>query len=85
MNVSESLACSSVNSAVISFVVEPIGRRLSAWRAQTTVFELTSITIALGAPTVLGQSGTRAAACAVAGVMARARTPASSARLTRSL
>jgi hypothetical protein len=49
-----------VRSAVISFVVEPIGRSLSAWRAQATIPVETSMTIALGALTESGQSGTYA-------------------------
>ena len=51
-----------MSSAVISFVVEPIERSLSAARWQTTVPVETSITIALGALTEPGQDGTFACA-----------------------
>ena len=84
MNVWLSLASSSVSSAVISFVVEPIERSLSAWRAQATVPVETSMTIALGALTESGQSGAFAA-CAGAAVSASAASKAAlvpAARLT---
>ena len=80
---SDSFARSSVSSAVISFVVEPIGRRLSAWRWQATMPVETSITIACGALTELGQ----AVAWALAGIPASspaAAMTASRARFTRS-
>ena len=57
---SESLARSSVSSAVISFVVEAIERRSSGLVAHATSPVETSITIALGAET--GQRGGRSAA-----------------------
>jgi hypothetical protein len=74
-----SFASSSVSSAVISFVVEPIERSLSAWRAHATVPVETSITIALGALTESGQSGAFAACAGVARRQERrraARAPA---------
>ena len=70
-----SFASSSVSSAVISFVVEPIERSLSAWRAHATMPVETSMTIALGALTESGQSG---AFAACAGVAAAASASAAS-------
>ena len=67
---SESLARSSVSSAVISFVVEAIERRSSALVAQATAPVETSITIALGASTL--QRGGRSAAPAADGASAAA-------------
>jgi hypothetical protein len=61
-NVAPSLARSSVSSAVISFVVEAIGRRDSGARAQAIEPVETSMTIALGAVTSAGHAGGASAA-----------------------
>src|SRR4051794_4060784 len=60
----ESFACSSVSSAVISFVVDAIERRSSGCLAQATCWVEISTTIALGAVTVSGQAGSAAARAA---------------------
>src|SRR3954468_4319084 len=74
-NVSDSFARSSVSSAVISFVVEAIGRRASGARAQAIWPVETSITIALGAVTSGGQAG--GAAARAVGTAAATRSTAS--------
>ena len=79
-----SLAFSSVTSAVISFVVEPMLRRLSACRSQATMPVETSITIAERAPTLSGHLRASAGAVLVniASAAATAASAAAAGRLT---